>query len=157
MTDEAAAHRVHAVATNYLVWDLLGAESRTPDDDQRMVHAAHASAHHWRLAGESLHQARAEWLISRVYAVLGRAEAARHHAARSLAICEDHGIGDFDLAYAYEAVARAEAAAGEVAAATEWRRRAAEAGNAIANPEDKEIFDGDFAAGPWFGADGLVS
>ena len=145
MTDEAATHRVHAVATNYLVWDLLGAESRSPDDDERMVHAAHASAHHWRLAGEALHQARAEWLISRVYAVLGRADPARHHAARSLAICEEHGIGDWDVAFAHEAIARALAVAGDREGAAEEVTLARRLADDIAEDEDRELLLSDLA------------
>jgi len=63
--------------------------------------------------------------------------------------CLDHveqaGIGDWDLAYAYEALARASVTAGDTAASTVWRARAREAGDAIADPEDREHFDEDFA------------
>jgi len=47
--------------------------------------------------------------VSRVYAVLGRAEPARHHAQRVLDVCLENGIGDWDLGFAYEALARAAA------------------------------------------------
>lgn len=61
-------------------------------DDDRMLHLAHASRHHWGEVvgstdlgqGGPANLARGEWLCSRVYAVLGRAEPARHHAERLL-------------------------------------------------------------------------
>jgi uncharacterized protein YndB with AHSA1/START domain len=146
---DPACSRAYARQTNQLVWSLLDLDGRDDEDDERMVHAAHASAHHWRLVGEPANHARAEWLVSHVYAVLGRAEPARHHAARSLAICEAEDIGDFDLAYAYEAVARAAAVSGDAPVAEEWRLRAIAAAAAIADPEDRAIFDADLAAGPW--------
>ncbi len=57
------------------------------------------------------------------------------------------GIGDWDLAYAYEALARAHALAGN-AEAEEWKAKARSAGDAIADPEDREHFDEDFATLP---------
>src|SRR6266550_8265917 len=77
-----------------LVWDLLDLPSRTPDEDELMVNAAHASLYHWVQVGEPVNEARGEWQVSHVYAVLHRYEPALHHARRSLAICERDGIGD---------------------------------------------------------------
>ena len=73
-----------------------------------MIHAAHASRYHWGEAPECKPEnlARGEWQVSRVYTVVGFPEAALRHARRCLDICEEHGLGDWDLAYAYEAVAR---------------------------------------------------
>ena len=50
-----------------------------------------------------------------LYTVLGRAEPALHHARRCLELCEANpeAIEDWDLPYAYEALARAHALAGE--------------------------------------------
>jgi hypothetical protein len=73
--------------------------------------------------------ARGEWLISRVYCVLGRSDPALWHARPGLERVEEAGAGDWDLAYAYEALARASAVAGDPAAAGEWRARARQAGD----------------------------
>ena len=125
-----------------MVWRLI--ESR--EDDDRMLHAAHASRYHWGEAPEAKPEnlARGEWQISRVYVVLGRAEPAIWHAQRCLEQCEEAGIGDWDLAYAYEALARAHALAGN-AEAGDWKAKARSAGDAISGPEDREHFDEDFA------------
>jgi hypothetical protein len=86
------------------VWRLM----ETREDDDRMLHATHAMAYYWGEAPECRpeNRARAEWQISRVYTVLGRAEPAVWHARRCLEWCEQAGLGDWDLAYAYEALAR---------------------------------------------------
>jgi hypothetical protein len=111
-----------------------------------MLHAAHASRYHWGEAEECRPEnlARGEWQISRVYTVLGRAEPAIWHARRCLEHCQANGIGDWDLAYAYEALARAHALAGDTEA-EEWKSKARAAGDAIADPEDREHFDEDYA------------
>jgi hypothetical protein len=111
---------------NY-TWTLLEQEERTGREDDLMVHAAHASRFHWEAIGAPVNHARGEWQLSRVYAVLGRAEPALHHARRCLETCERHGIADFDLAYAYEAMARAHAVGGDRAAADRFAALAREA------------------------------
>ena len=45
--------------------------------------------------------------------MLNRPEPALAHARRCLSICEEHGIGDFDIAFTHEAIARAYAVAGD--------------------------------------------
>ena len=67
------------------------------------------------------------------------------HAQRCLDHCEAAGISDWDLAYAYEALARASSLAGDVERAASWRERARAAGDAIVDSEDREHFDEDFA------------
>jgi hypothetical protein len=75
-----------------------------------------------------------------------------HHARRCLELAEDEpGVADFDHAYAAEAMARALACAGDLDQAATWHARAKKAGEAVADGEDREIFTGDLAAGPWFG------
>jgi hypothetical protein len=127
------------------VWTLLETEQRTAEQDDEMIHAAHASRLHWGEVGGPEHRARGEWQCSRVYAVLGRSEPAIHHATRCLQICEEHGIGDWDLAFAYEALSRAHAVAGDNEEAERHKELAREAGEAIAEAEDREVFDADFA------------
>ena len=72
------------------VWHLM--ESR--EDDDRMLHAAHASRFHWGEAEECAPEnlARGEWQISRVYTVLGRAEPAIWHARRCLEGRRSHDL-----------------------------------------------------------------
>jgi hypothetical protein len=114
-----------------------------------MLHMAHASRFHWGEAPECRPEnlARGEWLVARVYALLGRAEPAIWHARRCLDHCERNGIGDWDLAYAYESLARAHALAGNTEAA-EWKAKARAAGDAIEDREDREHFKEDYSSLP---------
>jgi hypothetical protein len=95
------------------VWTLLGS-SRGRDEDDEMLHAAHASRFHWGEVGTAAQRARGEWQCARVYAVLGRAEPALHHAGRCLDLCREHSVDmePFDEPAAREAVARALVVAG---------------------------------------------
>jgi hypothetical protein len=147
------AHRHFAIQFNGEVWNLLEKAGRTSEEDERMLYAAFASCRHWLEAGTGVHHQRAEWLIARVYAVLGRAEAALRHAERCLALTEQHAgeMEDFDRAYAYEAVARANAVAGNLDGAGKYLALARESGEAIADGQSKKIFEGDLRSGDWQG------
>lgn len=130
------------------VWTLLEQPGRTEADDDRMVHAAHASRHHWGQVGGPKELAIGEWQISRVYAVLGRAEPALHHARRSLATATGSEVPDWLVASAHEALARAYAVAGNRPAAVAERDLAAEVLARVTDPEDREVVEADLAGLP---------
>lgn len=121
------------------VWTLMATENRTPADDDRMLHMAHASRYHWGQVGAPVNLARGEWQCSRVYAVLRRPEPSLFHARRVLEICEENGIGDFDLAFAYEALARAHAVGGNAELARQMTEKALAAADGIAKAEDRAL------------------
>jgi hypothetical protein len=125
-------------------WALL--ESPGPDPDE-LVHCAHASAYHWLQAGTIANRARSEWQCSRVYSVLGRAEPALHHARRCVELCESapDEVEEFDLPFAFEAMARAHAVAGDAKTAREWLERARAAGGKIVDEDDRVLLESDLA------------
>jgi DNA-binding transcriptional MerR regulator len=137
--EAAAEERRQAVDLFNGVWRLLEKEDRTVEDDDTMLHMAHASRYHWGQVGGPEQLSRGEWQVSRVYAVLGRAEPAAYHARRSLEICRANGIGDWDLAFAYEALARASAVADDKEQARAWTEQALAAAEDIAEAEDREL------------------
>lgn len=128
------------------VWRLLELPGRTPVQDDEMIHAAHASRYHWGRVGQAVNLARGEWLCSRVYAVLGRAEPALWHARRCLAILEASD-GDerepWDLPGAYEALARASTVAGDRGEAARWVALARKALAKVDDAEDREPIEKD--------------
>ncbi len=83
--------------------------------------------------------------LSEAEAVLGRAEPSLWHARRCVEINEAHGIRDWDIAGAYEAMARSHSVAGDMTAAREWVDRARAACAEIADPEERENIEGDIA------------
>jgi uncharacterized protein YndB with AHSA1/START domain len=157
--DDADEHRRLAVDANNSAWELLARADGgglTAEEADDLLGRAYAAAHHWRRAAGAgpEHRARASWLLSRAHAVLGHGDLALHHADRSSAVVADAGLDDFDLAYAHEARARALACLGrgdEAAAALAAARAVP-----IDDDEDRKIFDGDLAAGPWYGLPSAV-
>jgi hypothetical protein len=147
-TKDMEPHKQFAVSCFNLVWDLLDQEDRTPEQDDRMIHAAHASRFHWGEIGTPLEFERGEWQISRVYAVLNRPQGAIYHAQRCLTLCEANGIADFDLAFAYEALARAHAVADDAAQSQEYRALAEQAAGQIEDEGNREYFLSELATVP---------
>ncbi len=143
-------HKKVAIDCFNLVWSLLGKKDRTKEEDDKMVHAAHASRFHWGEIGEPIHFERGEWQISRVYSVLNRPQPALYHAKRCLEICQQNDIRDFDIAFAHEAVARANAASGNKSEFEKHHQLAKEAGERIKGKEDKKYFFSDLESGPWY-------
>ena len=90
--------------------------------------------------------ARGEWLCSRVYAPLGRGEPAVWHARRCVEINEAAGIGDWDIASAYEAMARALFVASDRAGAADWKAKATAALAGISEADDREVIVKDLAS-----------
>ena len=151
----AKAHRAMAIDANNATWELLdGRTSRdefTADDLDELLARAYAAAYHWARAFDTgpANAARAAWLLSRAHAVLGFGELALHHADQCERIVEAGGLEDFDRGYSHECRARALACLGRLEeAAVEWDLARA---TAVADREDREIYEADLVAPPWFG------
>ena len=143
-------HRQLGVDLYNKTWTLMRNSGRTAADEDEMLHCAHASAYHWLQVGTQANRARSEWLCSRVYTVLALPEPALRHARRCLELVESAPgeMEDWDLAAAHEAVARAHATAGD----SEDARKHLDLGRAalegIADAEDREQLEADFATIP---------
>jgi DNA-binding transcriptional MerR regulator len=145
--DPQVQRKAAADLFNY-TWTLLEKTDRTERETDLMVHAAHASRFMWEDIGEPVNHARGEWQVARVYSVADRPEPALHHAHRCLQIVEEHGVGDFDLACAYEALARAHATAGEREPAARCEALGREAAARIADADDRELVVSDLDSLP---------
>jgi hypothetical protein len=146
----AATHRRLGVGLYNFSWTLMEKPDRTADETDLLIHAAHASCFHWRQVGAAANRSRGEWLCSRVYALLGRAEPALWHAQRCLAIVEAGGDGfaDWDRGSALEAIARAYAVASEREESNRYRELAAAELAHIAEADDREVLERDLASIP---------
>lgn len=133
-------HRKIAVNCFNRVWELLDNKSRNTREENEMIHAAHASRYHWGEIGTPLEWERGEWQISRVYATLKRAEPALYHAQNCLEICTENKIGDFDLAFAYEAMARAYKLSGQEKESQAFVNLAEEAAQHIEKKDNQTYF-----------------
>jgi DNA-binding transcriptional MerR regulator len=137
---DAEAHRRLGIDLYNRTWTLMD----SPGDE--MLHCAHASAYHWMQAGgTTANRARSEWLCSRVYALLGRAEPSLQHARRCLELVESSPdeMEEWDLPAAYEALARAHSVAGDVAEMERYRGLGLEAIAKVADEEDRAPIESD--------------
>ncbi|MFL6127874.1 MAG: hypothetical protein ACJ73E_02270 [Mycobacteriales bacterium] len=131
-----------------LVWELLERPGRTVEEDDRMVHAAHASRHHWGQVGQPTQLAVGEWQCARVYSVLGRAEPALHHARRCAEIAGGNEVPDWLVASSHEGLARAYAVAGDRDEARRERDLAHTVLQKVADPQEREVVESDLAGIP---------
>ncbi len=138
-------HKEEAVKCFNAAWDLIDKSDRSHEDDVNMVHLAHASRYHWGQIGTALEFTRGEWQISRVYSILGMGESALFHAKEALRLCLDNGIADFDLAFAYEAMARAHSVLGNHSDRSAFMEKAKEAARAIAEDDDRRYVESEIS------------
>jgi hypothetical protein len=130
-------HKKQAVHNFNATWDLMEKENRTQEEDFQMIHTAHASRFHWGEIGTPLEFSRGEWQISRVYSLLGRFESAQSHAKYCLELCELNQIGDFDYAFAHEALARAYKAGNDLSSMEKHLKLAYKAAEDISEEGDR--------------------
>ncbi len=145
-------HRAQAVEINNAVWDQVDAVKAGTAGITGLVRGAYAAAYHWERArgATPANEARARYLIGKAWLASGRPDQALDYGNRTLAQCEEHGLGDFDLAYAHELRARGLAGLGRhTEAAQAWATARAVP---IVDPEDRAIVEADFADGPLAGA-----
>ena len=71
---------------------------------------------------------------------MGMGESALYHGENSLRICLENGIGDFDLAFGYEAVARALKLKGDLEGAERHIKLAEKASEGIEKEDDRTYF-----------------
>jgi hypothetical protein len=142
-------HRKIAAQLFNHTWDLIDKKDRNADESDEMIHSAHASRYHWGIVVSSgkypktspMNLERGDWQISRVYSILKRPYAAEYHAKRCLQICKANNIGDFDIAFAYEGMARAYSIfSNKKAELKKYLDLAKEAGNKIKKEDDKKYF-----------------
>lgn len=133
-------HRKLAVDLFNHCWDLIEKKDRTPEETDEMIHTAHASRYHWGVVGEAIHRQRGEWQISRVYAVAKLPHPCHYHARRCLEITLENAIGNFDLAFAYEAMARAYSLLNDPVSCQHFIKLANQAGEAIKETDDRKYF-----------------
>ena len=138
--DKKTLHKKLGIDLFNQTWDLIDKKEKTQGEIDRMIHSAHASRYHWELAGGPVNIARGEWQISRVYALLKRAEPCLYHAERCLQVTLVNDLKDFDLAFAYEAMARAYSISKDKQETASYISQAEEAGALITDAGDRKYF-----------------
>ncbi len=141
-------HRAQGVEANNACWELISQPQRSEDEQEELLRRAYAAAYHWQRARASRpeNEARASYMIAKALLLTGQPEASLRAADRTLGTCLEHGLVDFDLAYAHEARARALHALGRSrAAADAW---AAAQAVTVVDAEDRAIVERDLSVPP---------
>jgi tetratricopeptide (TPR) repeat protein len=145
-----ATHRTLAVAAFNSTWDLLDVtdDERSEDQNEEMLRRAYAAAYHWQRAEgyATVNEARSLWMLSRVWRAIGNGPQALYYANRCLAVTEEANLVDFDLAYAFDGMARALALTGKVDEARTWWERAMEV--EVQNDGDRQQLLSDIGTAP---------
>ncbi len=140
-------HRQIAVETFNSTWELIDLRERTPDQTEEMIHRSHASFWHWSQVEEhtATNLSVGAWQLARVYALAGAAERALHYAQQSLDLARDNELGPFYVGYAFEALARAAAIAGDKSLAETYAASAAAEAEKIISDEYRQPILDDLA------------
>lgn len=137
--DLAAAHRFFSADCFNKAWALIEKSERTPEEDEEMVRLNQASLWHWSQREDCARRNMSigYWQASRIHALLGWADEARRYGQLCLQYSREEP--PFFLAYAYEALARAEALAGNQALAEQYYGEALRLAEAVVDTEDREL------------------
>jgi hypothetical protein len=146
--DPAKWHRWFAVEANNRAWRLSESRARSAAEDAEMLDAAHAAAYHWAKAGTALHAARAQMLLGHAHALLGHGTPAMMNARAAFDYVAAHDSPPWEVAFAHAVLANAAAAAKDAAAHAAHYGEAQALGGALADLEEREIFDAMFASVP---------
>jgi hypothetical protein len=151
MADTTGAARTdRALGASYFneTWEYLDKPSRTEDETEAMIHACHASFHHWSKVAEATptNVAVGYWQLSRVYAVAGRAEPAERYAQRCFTAAR--AAEAWVVGSAHEALARAASLRGDRAARDTHLAAARAVAAAQPDPETREILTRDIESVP---------
>ncbi len=136
---EKECSRKLAISAFNETWNYLSKKERNKEENEKMLQLAYTSLFHWSKIGTAINIERGEWLLSRVYAIIKKAEEALFHAEQCLKICKEANIKDWDIAFAYEAIVRAYTIYGRKKECKKYMELAQKEGNAIKEKEDKDL------------------
>ncbi len=138
--DLSVAHAYFSAECFNRAWNYIDKTIRTPAEEEQMLVLAFASFYHWMQRPDYSAETRSIslWQISRVYALLGQADNARHYAEHCLAESASPNPPLFCLGFAYEALARAEMVAGNQDKMQEYLTLARQTAEKISDREDRE-------------------
>ncbi len=141
------AHRYFSAECFNRAWDYIDKPIRTLEEDLSMLLLGMASLWHWTQRPDvtPANLSVGYWQVARIYALLGLADAARQYGQLCLKASRGEGCQPFHLGYAYEALARAEALAGDHSKAGEYLRLAKQAGDKITKPDVRKQLLADLA------------
>ena len=130
-----------AAQANNRAWRLSESTARSPEQDEEMLQASHASMYFWKLVGNASNRAHAALLVAHVYAQLRIPNPAKHYLAQ----CESFFFGQdcepWERACAFAVKAGVAAAAGQYEVHASSYGEAERLIAALPDPEDRMILN----------------
>jgi hypothetical protein len=139
--DRALWQRRLAAQANNRAWALTEMPSRSPEEDEEMLHAAHAAMYFWNIVGNQGNKAHAAQLLAHVYATLGQPGPASRFLARSQPTFLAGSAEPWEQALAHAVAANVAAAMNDGHGHREHLRIATEQTAALADPEDRAVLE----------------
>lgn len=142
-TTESAAlwQRRLASQANNRAWSLAELPSRTEEEDEEMLHAAHAAMYFWKIVGTEHNCAHAALLVSHVYALLGLMNPAVQYQLKWQALLLSDNAEPWETALAHAVAANVAAVAGDTTAHRTHYIDAVARTAQLPDPEDRAILE----------------
>lgn len=139
--DMALWQRRLASQANNRAWALSEQPSRSPEEDEEMLQAAHAAMYFWNIVGSANNKAHAAQLVAHAYATLKLPGPAAHYLAKSQPVLMADAAAPWERALAHAVAANVAAAQGQATAHAEHYRQAVAQVAALPDPEDRAILE----------------
>jgi hypothetical protein len=129
-----------ASQANNQAWTLAEMPQRSPDEDEEMLHAAHAAIHFWKIVGTPGNHAHAALLLAHVYALLKLPRPATHYLGRSLPQLTQQDCAPWERAFAHAVAASVATAEGDAEAYARHFSEAKVHAAQMTDPQARESF-----------------
>ncbi len=130
-----------ASQANNRAWALSETLSRTAEEDEEMLQAAHTAMYLWKSVGNAKNDAHAAQLVAHVYASLGIGSPATYYLAKSQSVFFGDEGDPWELALAHAVAANVAAANKDGKSHEEHYVEAAALIEALPDPEDRSILN----------------
>ena len=120
-----------ASQANNRAWTLAEQKSRSADEAEEMLQAAHAAMHFWKIVGDEKNRAHAAQLVAHAYALLKLPDPASYYLAKSQPLLLSDQAMPWERAMAHAVAANVAAAKGDTTAHREHYRTAEELAAAL--------------------------
>ena len=130
-----------AAQANNRAWSLADKASRTAEEDEELLQAAHAAMYLWKIVGNESNRAHAAQLVAHAYALLKLPNPARHYLKQSQPFFLASQCSPWEVAYAHLVAANVASAGSDTASHKEHYRAAQMAIAALTDPEERDILN----------------
>ncbi|MFX1368896.1 MAG: hypothetical protein ACFFAY_09885 [Promethearchaeota archaeon] len=142
-------HRKMGAKTNGGVWGVLDNANPSEAELEDALEMAYTSRYHWKQVGTLTNDVRAIYMISRVFSHMKKGESAVNYASVMLDLAkkaeraDKDNWKDFDMPFVYEAMAKAQAAAGNKDECKKFAKMSQDLIDKLADKQDREICQGE--------------